>query len=100
MAAMKNIAAILFILITLGLASLAHAATQADAREIARINNCPPKKIDVYQQSLGPNGETIFRVDCLMPKSQGDTGPTADALLIKCDQTLCTLLRPLTSEKK
>jgi hypothetical protein len=78
-------------------------ADQPEAREVARINNCPPKKIEVYQQSLGGEGKTIYRVECVMPKTVGDSAnaaPQATALLISCDQSLCELLRPVTEEKK
>jgi hypothetical protein len=75
-------------------------ADQVTAREVARINNCLPKKIDVYQDSIGMSGQTIYRVDCTMPKMTGTAAPGPDALLISCDESLCTLLRSLTTEKK
>lgn len=100
MAAMRNMVAIFFVFAFLGFAPTAYAASQAEAKEVARINNCLPKKIDVYQQSLGPDGQTIYRVDCAMPKTQDSSGPTADALLIGCDQNLCNLVRSLSSDKK
>ncbi|HEU0117034.1 MAG TPA: hypothetical protein VFR09_00245 [Alphaproteobacteria bacterium] len=81
----------------------AQAADQWQAREVARLNNCPPKKIEVYSQTLGTDGKTIYRVDCNMPKGKGDdssAGPKADALLVSCDETLCELLRPLAPESK
>ena len=48
----------------------AHATEQAQAREVARLNNCPVKKIEVYQNSLGETGQTIYRVQCNMPKAE------------------------------
>ncbi len=50
-----------------GLACPAH-ADQSEAKEVARNNNCSPKKIDVFQQSLGDEGQTIYRVQCNVPK--------------------------------
>ena len=100
MAAMKNMAAIFFAVSGLMMAAPLQASSLADAREIARINNCPPKKIEVYQQSLGIEGQTIYRVDCNMPKATGETAEGANAVLIGCKDSLCTLLRPITAEKK
>jgi hypothetical protein len=97
---MKFVAAIFFALILL-CSQTAHADTdQVEAREVARINNCTPKKIDVYQQSLGPEGSTTYRVDCTMAKTGDNTAKGADALLISCKQSLCELLRPLAGENK
>ena len=77
------------------------AADQSQAREVARINNCPPKKIEVYQQSLGQNANTIYRVDCNLPKAKGgEDKPTSNAILISCDETICELLRTLPPESK
>ncbi len=76
-------------------------AGQPEAREVARINNCAPKKIDVYQNELGREGKTIYQVTCNMPKTadkDSTTGP--DALLIGCDDNLCELIRPLSLENK
>lgn len=92
-----------FIIIFLALAGFATQARadQAEAREVARLNNCPPKKIEVYQQSLGAESTTVYRVDCNLPKATGETaGNRPDTLLISCDGSLCALLRPLAAEKK
>jgi len=75
-------------------------AAQADAREVARLNNCTPKKIEVYKQTLGRDSQTIYRIDCTMPKTKEDAAAGADALLVQCDGTLCSLLRPLTTGDK
>jgi hypothetical protein len=77
-------------------------ADQATVKEVARNNNCPPKKIEVYQQSLGPEGETVYRVECNLPKMVGDQSPgsAANALLIGCHDSLCELLRPVEEQKK
>ncbi len=76
-------------------------AASSDAREVARLNNCPPKKIDVYQQTLGSEGRTIYRVECNLPKSKDDNAvQTADAVLIQCNGSLCALLRPVGTENK
>jgi hypothetical protein len=80
--------------------SLPARADQPEAREIARLNNCVPKKVEVFQQSLGAEGQTIYRVICNLPKTadEGSKGP--DALLIGCRDSLCELVRPVDSEKK
>ena len=81
--------------------SLAAYANQPEAREVARINNCAPKKIDIYQNALGSNGKTIYQVTCTLPKTtdkESAAGP--DALLISCDQSLCEVLRPIILDKK
>ena len=75
-------------------------ADQAEAREIARNNNCPPKKIDVFQQSLGTEGQTIYRVQCTVPKTADESNKGPDELLIGCRDTLCELLRPYEEPKK
>ncbi len=76
--------------------SSAFAASPSDAREVARINNCTPKKIEVYQQTLGAGGRTIYRVECNLPKGKDEKAvQTADAMLIQCDGSLCELLRPV-----
>jgi hypothetical protein len=92
------VAAILFALITLA-SSGAH-ASQWDAREVARNNNCPPKKIDIYQQSLGLDGRTIYQVQCNVPKVVSDAPAGPDTLLIGCDGSLCSVIQPTTAEKK
>ena len=90
----------LIVSLTLLIASPAHAGP-AEAREVARLNNCPPKKIDVYQSLLGSEGKVIYQVTCNLPKtasSDSATGP--DAILIGCDQSLCELIRPVSADKK
>jgi len=76
-------------------------ADQPEAREVARINNCTPKKIDVYQNKLGNGGKTIYEVTCNLPKTTDkDNQGGPDALLISCDDSLCEMLRPVSLEKK
>jgi hypothetical protein len=76
-------------------------AGQAEAREAARMNNCPPKKIEILQNFLGSEGKTVYQVTCNLPKTTGSesaSGP--DAVLIGCDQSLCELMRPVAADKK
>jgi hypothetical protein len=76
-------------------------AGQPEAREVARMNNCTPKKIDVYSNAVGGGAKTIYQVTCTLPKTTDKAasgGP--DALLIACDQSLCDMLRPITLDKK
>lgn len=76
------------------------AAEQSQAREVARLNNCPPKKIEVFQSTLGSEGKTIYRIQCNMPKSTGGQEAGPDTLLIGCSSSLCEIINPTTSEKK
>ena len=66
------------------------------------MNNCVPKKIDVYQNQLGGEGKAIYQVTCTLPKATDKDAlrDAPDALLISCDQSLCELLRPVAPEKK
>lgn len=92
----------LFILVSIILlhASLAHAGT-AEARETARLNNCTPKKIAIYQQSLGNNARTIYRVDCVEPKTVGENiTKTPSAILVECDASICRMLRAVADQQK
>ena len=76
-------------------------AGQPEAREAARMNNCTPKKIEVYSNAVGSGGKTIYQVTCTLPKTTSKEGPAEpDALLIACDQSLCDMLRPITLDKK
>lgn len=76
-------------------------AASSDAREVARINNCSPKKIEVYQQTLGIDGKTVYRVACNIPKAKDEkAGGGADSLLIECTGSLCGLLRSMSSDQK
>lgn len=71
-------------------------AAGAEAREIARQNNCTPKKVEIFQQKVGATMQTIYRVECILPKAVDDKAPKmATAVLIQCDGTMCELLRPL-----
>ena len=95
----KNFLVVLALaLITLTLP--AHASEQSQAREVARLNNCPVKKIEVYQNSLGSTGKTIYRVQCNMPKATGQESVGDDTLLIGCDTGVCELVRPTVMDKK
>ena len=97
---MRIVTALCLCLLALSFAPAAVAADQAQAKEVARLNNCPPKKIEVYQQSLGTQGKTIYHVDCNMPKGKTDGAPAANALLVSCDESLCELLRALPPDSK
>ena len=77
-------------------------AGQPEAREVARMNNCTPKKIEVYQNQLGYEGKVIYLVSCTIPKTTDKDAPkdAPDSLLVSCDQSLCTLVRPVAPDKK
>lgn len=92
----------IFFALTLGASGAALAAT-AEVRDVALANNCPPKKIEIYKQALGGGGDTVYRVQCTLPKTAGatttegeDAQKPPDALLIGCKQNLCDLLRPVS----
>jgi hypothetical protein len=71
-------------------------AGMAEAREVARQNNCLPKKIEIYEQRLGSNPATLYKVACIEPKTVGqNTTKTPSAILVQCDANLCSMLRPL-----
>src|ERR1700735_447387 len=99
---MRFAAVLFFALALTGFAVPAHAdIDQIEAREVARNNNCTPAKIDVYQQSLGSQGSTIYKVDCTLPKMADPNAPKTDSsLLISCQDSLCDLLRPMAGETK
>jgi hypothetical protein len=97
---MRRLGTALFLIALLcGHTRFAH-ADQAEVKEIARNNDCLPKKIEVYQQSLGDEGQTIYRVQCNMPKVVDEASKGPDELLISCRDTLCELLRPFEEPKK
>lgn len=76
-------------------------AGTSEVREVARISGCPPKKIEVFQQTVGVNGSTIYRVDCNLPKAKDEKAPpSADSVFIGCSAYLCELVRPVISESK
>jgi hypothetical protein len=98
---MKRLSAIA-ILIAVLVASPAHAG-QAEVRAVAIDNNCPPKKIEIYKQALGATNGTIYRVQCVLPKTVGaaDNAPKPlDAILVNCQQSMCDMLRPIEMDKK
>lgn len=81
-------------------ANEAHAGP-AEARDIARLNNCTPKKVEVYQQKMGADAQTIYRVECIEPKAVNDKAPKmASAMLVRCDGALCEMLRPFDTTTK
>ena len=98
---MKYLAAIFFCALLAGFGLPAQASDQVQAREIARLNNCPPKKIEVYQASVGREASTIYRVTCDLPKAVGaSSGPAADGVLISCNESLCSFMHAVAAEGK
>lgn len=69
-----------------------------EAREVARLNNCPPQKIEVLQSLPGGGGKTVYQVSCALPKTTGEA-EIANAILIGCTQSLCALIRPVIAKK-
>jgi hypothetical protein len=99
---MRFVAVLFFALALLGIALPAYAdIDQIQAREVARNNNCTPAKVDIYQQSLGSEGTTIYKIACAAPKLADPNAPkTANALLVSCKKSLCELMRPVGAETK
>lgn len=94
---MRILATLLIVGITLY--ALPTEAGTAEARETARQNNCVPKKIQIYQQKLGNNPPTIYRVDCIEPKTVGENIiKTPPAILVECQTNLCSMLRPINDQ--
>jgi hypothetical protein len=77
-------------------------AAPVDAREVARMNNCTPKKIDIYQQTLGSLPQTTYRVECVLPKTvSGDQSPQlTNAVLVQCSGYLCKMLRAVNLNER
>ncbi len=75
-------------------------AGQSEAREVARLNNCPPKKIEVVQNYPGGVGKVVYKVSCNLPKTTEENKEGADAILIQCDQSLCSLIRSVAASQK
>lgn len=82
---------------------IAYAGEGSQVREVARMNNCPPKKVEVFQQGLGNTAKVTYRIDCIMPKATGakdskDKPP--ESILVSCEGGLCDFLRPFVADKK
>lgn len=76
-------------------------ANQSEAREVARLNNCTPKKIEVVENRLGMASQTVYRIECNMPKlGAGGMPNTASAVLVLCERSLCDLVRVVPAENK
>jgi len=85
-------------LFLLALLSTPSYAGVAEARDVARLNNCAPKKVEIFQQKLGDTLQTIYRVSCIEPKVVDDKAPkSASAMLVRCDGSLCEMLRAVDS---
>ena len=98
---MRIIAAFLFVFVLCATLPAHADIDQIQAREVARNNNCTPTKVDVYTQSLGAEGTTVYKIDCTVPKTADANAPKgASALLVSCKDNLCELLRPLAAESK
>jgi len=90
----------LFIAILL-LAPLPAFAGQTEARAVAMANNCSPKKIEVLKNAVGEDGQTIYRVQCNLPKTLGDADTSApNALLINCEQNMCEMMSAINTDDK
>lgn len=88
-----------FLLIFL-VSAQACATGQAEVRDVAVANNCPPKKIEVFRQSIGEDAETIWRVECNLPKTKDGNAQKISAILVHCRYALCAFLHPVIEEGK
>ncbi|MBY0429071.1 MAG: hypothetical protein K2Q32_07620 [Alphaproteobacteria bacterium] len=69
-------------------------AGTAEAKDLAKSMNCTVKNIVVAGKSSGENSATTYKVDCDIPTTASDAEKKANGtLLIKCEYTLCTLLK-------
>ena len=69
-------------------------ASTSEVREVARLYSCNPKKIEVISASLGTPSQTVYRVQCNMPRvSGGASAERADSVLIRCSGSLCNMIR-------
>ncbi len=71
------------------------AASTAEVRYVSIENNCPPKKIEVYNQKVGDQAEVTYRVECDNEKSVDETAKTASSIIIRCRYNLCSFVRPV-----
>ncbi len=88
---MKSRLFLLLALLALPLPALA----QVEARAVALANNCKPTKLEVVNQTSGPQGQTIYLASCenKAPASQGsDAAATTRTLRISCRDKLCVTL--------
>jgi len=95
---MLRFAAIILMIALMAIATQARAASNAEVRDVAISYNCPPKKIEVYNQSVGTNSQTVYRVECALPKAKDESSKTASAILITCDLSLCAYTRAVMAE--
>jgi hypothetical protein len=72
--------------------TLPAAAGMAEVRDAARQSNCPPKKIEILRQAVGTSGETLYQVECNLPKAK-DQPSAATRIIVKCQMLLCQMLR-------
>lgn len=92
----------LILLLVLAQTETAHAG-QAEVRDVALANNCTPKKIEIVQQPLGSIGDTLYQVQCNLPKTTAaadNAAKPADAILVACKMNLCDMMRPVNTDKK
>ena len=72
-----------------------------EAREVARMGNCTPKKIEVVSNNLNQSSQTIYRIECNMPKVRADGVPNqSEAVLVRCTGAICDLLRAVPKNEK
>ncbi|MDX9690635.1 MAG: hypothetical protein EOM37_03080 [Proteobacteria bacterium] len=92
---MKKLILLLVALAFVSMHATSVGAASVDAREVARMNNCVPKKIDIYQQTLGARPQTTYRVECVLPKTVATdlVAQPVNAVLIQCSGSLCKMLR-------
>ena len=68
-------------------------AGTAEVRDAAQQNGCPPKKIEVLRQSIGATSQTVYQVECNLPKAKDQSSKAGNTLIIKCELNLCQAMR-------
>lgn len=84
---------LLFACLLLCLVAETAQAGMAEVRDAARQNNCPPKKIEVLRQTIGTVNETLYQVECNLPKAKDQAANAPTGITIKCQMNLCQAMR-------
>ncbi len=83
--------------IFLGLLALLLAGTsfagQAEVRDIAKQNNCIPKKIEILRQSIGLQSDVTYKVECNIPKATDQREGSPTSITVQCQMSLCQIVR-------
>ncbi|MCL2474315.1 MAG: hypothetical protein FWF23_05415 [Alphaproteobacteria bacterium] len=73
-------------------------ASLPEVRAAALQNNCPPQKIEVISNSIGYGIPTVYRVECITPKTTASN--QANSITIRCYQQLCVFAKRTQASRK